>query len=424
MMRGLAIAMLLIGAGSIPAFADEGPGSDAGITKILVTFSDVGMSNATRAGPPGPGYRRRSSTYLASVSVKRSAKRIAHDFDLVTLDEWPIIPLKVHCLVYGVADDVAVDELLLRLRDRPEVESAQLLNQFDVTGTSGTGGDDPYSNLQHNLSTLELTQAHNWSLGDGTNVTIIDTGVDLYHPELKTQIASHHDFVEDNDSDFSADAHGTAVAGVIGAAANNGTGMIGVAPSTRLSVLKACWHEPDRSQAICDSFTLAKALSYAIESDTDVINLSLAGPSDALLGRLAGEALRRGIVVVAAAPGQTGSGFPGEIAGVIVVGSNDQIDSRNAVPSFPINAPGDDILVPVPRGGYDYASGSSLAAAHVSGIVALLVARRPGLTSSQISSLLMASRPTVHESVNACRALAQLLQRSGCKPSEAISQTF
>ncbi|MFB3125631.1 MAG: S8 family serine peptidase [Woeseiaceae bacterium] len=424
MMRGLAIAMLLIGAGSIPAFADAGPGTDAGITKILVTFSDVGMSNATRAGPPGPGYRRRSSTYLASVSVKRSAKRIAHDFGLVTLDEWPIIPLKVHCLVYGVADDVAVDELLLRLRDRPEVESAQLLNMFELMGTSGTGGDDPYSKLQHNLSTLELTQAHNWSLGDGTNVTIIDTGVDLYHPELKTQIASHHDFVEDNDSDFSADAHGTAVAGVIGAAANNGTGMIGVAPSTRLSVLKACWHEPDRSQAICDSFTLAKALSYAIESDTDVINLSLAGPSDALLGRLAGEALRRGIVVVAAAPGQTGSGFPGEIAGVIVVGSNDQINSRNAVPSFPINAPGDDILVPVPRGGYDYASGSSLAAAHVSGIVALLVARRPGLTSSQISSLLMASRPTVDESVNACRALAQLLQRSGCKPSEAISQTF
>ena len=111
--------------------------------------------------------------------MKRAAKRIADDFDLVTLDEWPIVPLKVHCLVYGVADDVAVDELLLRLRERPEVESAQLLNEFEVTGTSG---DDPFSNLQHNLSTLELTQAHTWSLGDGTNVTIIDTGVDLYHP--------------------------------------------------------------------------------------------------------------------------------------------------------------------------------------------------------------------------------------------------
>ena len=54
MMRGLAIAMLLIGAGSIPAFADVGARSDAGITKIVLTFSDVGMINATRAGPPGP----------------------------------------------------------------------------------------------------------------------------------------------------------------------------------------------------------------------------------------------------------------------------------------------------------------------------------------------------------------------------------
>ena len=423
MMRGLVIAILCIGAGSMPAFADEASGTDPGVTKILVTFSDPGMTNATRVGPAGPGYRRRSSTYLASVGVKRAAKRIAEDFQLVTLDEWPIVSLKVHCLVYAVADDVAVDELLLQLRERPEVESAQLLNKFEVTGTSGTGGDYPYSKLQHNLSTLELTQAHNWSLGDGTNVTIIDTGADLYHPELETQIASHHDFVEDNDSEFSTDAHGTAIAGVIGAAANNGTGMIGVAPSTQLSVLKACWYVPDGSRATCNSFTLAKALSHAIESDTDVINLSLGGPPDPLLGRLVGQALRRGIVVVAAAPGQTGSGFPAEIAGVIVVGSNDQIDSRDAARSFPINAPGDDILVPVPRGGYDYASGSSLAAAHVSGIVALLVARRPGLTSNQISTLLVASRPTVDESVNACRALAQLLQRSGCR-SRAASQTF
>jgi subtilisin family serine protease len=422
MIRGVVIGMFLFFAGTMSAYADDAPGADTGMTKILVTFSDPGMRNATRAGPAGPGYRRRLSIYLASIGVKRKANRIANDFNLVTLDEWPIVSLKVHCLVFGVAREVQVEDLLVRLRQRPEVESAQRLNEFEVTGTIGRGNDDPYVNLQRNLDTLELIQAHSWSLGDGSNVTIIDTGADFEHPELKSQIASHYDFVKNNDSDFSADAHGTAVAGVIGAAANNGVGMIGVAPSARLSVLKACWYKQDKTPAICNSFTLAKALSYAIDADTDIINLSLGGPSDELLGRLVRQAIDRGIVVVAAAPGQTEAGFPTGVSGVIVVGSIDQADSRTIARQLSINAPGEDILVPVPHGGYDYASGSSLSAAHVSGIVALLVARRPNLTNQQINTLLLASRPAIDESVNACRALAELLHESGCRIREAVSQ--
>ncbi len=423
MMRWLFMAILCFGSSLTVSYADDESGEDRGITKILVTFADPGMSNATRAGPAGPGYRRRSSTYLVSVGVKRTANRIAQEFDLVTIDEWPIVSLKVHCLVFGVADDVPVEELLVRLQERPEVESAQLMNKFEVTATRGAGTVDPYSSLQHNLATLELTQAHNWSRGDGTNVTIIDTGADLQHPELKTQIVAHHDFVDDEDSEFSSDAHGTAVAGVIAAASDNGIGMVGVAPSTRLSVLKACWYGSGGSGAICDSFTLAKALSHAIESKTDVINLSLGGPSDALLGRLVKRALSDGVVIVAAAPNQSGFDFPAEVTGVIVVDAQGHANSHDAAQQFPIKAPGDDILVPMPEGGYDYASGSSLSAAHVSGIVALLVAKRPGLTSNQINTLLVASRPTVNHSVNACRALAELLQRSGCRSSKAVSQT-
>jgi len=414
----LVIAIFCAGSCLTVAYADEESGGDSALTKILVTFADPGMSNASRAGPAGPAYKRRSSTYLVSVGVKRAANRIAEEFDLVTIDEWPIVSLKVHCLVFGVASDAPVEELLVRLDERPEVESAQLMNEFEGTATGGTGTVDPYSSLQHNHTTLELAQAHNWSLGDGTDVTIIDTGADLNHPELRTQITAHYDFVENKGSEFSRDAHGTAVAGVIGAASNNGVGMVGVAPSARLSVLKACWYGPGGTRVICDSFTLAKALSHAIESKTDVINLSLGGPSDALLGRLVRQALSDGIVVVAAAPNRHQFGFPAEISGVIVVDS-----SRRAASRFPIKAPGDDILVPVPAGGYDYASGSSLSAAHVSGIAALLVAQQPGLTSKQINTLLVASRPTADHSVNACRALAELLQRSGCRGNETVSKT-
>lgn len=420
-MKHVWIIFVLLFFANVSSYADEG--NDAKAARILVTFADPGMSNSARAGPGRPGYNRHSSTYLVSVGVKRAANRIAKDFDLRVIDEWPILPLKVHCIVFSVTDDVPVEQLLDQLRGRPEVESAQPLNQFEVSGSLDTSAADPYSKLQHNYRTLELAQAHAWSLGAGTSVTIIDTGADLNHPELKTQIKTHLDFANVEDGDFVADAHGTAVAGVIAAAYNNGVGVIGVAPSAQLTVLKACWYERQGAPAVCDSFTLAKALSHAVESDTDVINLSLGGPSDPLLGRLVALALKRGIVVVAAAPANQTAGFPADIPGVIVVASERQFDSDDVLHRSLVNAPGDEILVPVPGGGFDYASGSSLSAAHISGVIALLVASQPGLSRDEVNTLLVDSRPMVGKSVNACRALARLLQRSGCRDDAAVTQS-
>ena len=162
--------------------------------RILVTFADPGMSNAARAGPPRPGYNRRTSTYLISQGVKRAADKVAREFGLDVVDEWPILPLNVHCLVYQVPAGTGVESLLDKLRERPEVESAQPLNTFEVSGELGHHGIDPYTELQHNLGTLELITAHAWSRGSGSSVTIIDTGADIHHPELRTQISTHHDF--------------------------------------------------------------------------------------------------------------------------------------------------------------------------------------------------------------------------------------
>jgi hypothetical protein len=414
--RGLLSVVLCIVAGTVGANEGGAPDVETTVTRILVTFADPGMDKAARAGPARPGYTRRSSAYLASVGVTRAAKRIASELSLVTHDEWPIRSLNVHCVLFDAPAGMPLEELLLQLRARPEVESAQLLNEFEVSAVGVDGAADPYAELQHHLVTLGLGQAHRWSRGDGVRVTVIDTGADLEHPELQARIESHRDFVDDVSPDFSADAHGTAVAGVIGAEANNGIGIVGVAPAARLTILKACWHRQNSgAQAVCNSFTIAKALDHAIQSGTDIINLSLSGPSDALLGRLVRQALSLGVVVVAAAPDQGGSGFPSDVAGVIVVASSEGMDPRTAARRTAVRAPGEDILVPVPRGGYDFASGSSLSAAQVSGVVALLVARRHDLTVEQISSLLLDSRVANSETVNACRALAELLGESGCE---------
>lgn len=386
--------------------------------RILVTFSDPGMSNAARTGPARPGYARRSSSYLVSVNVRRAANRVAEEFGLELVDEWPIVPLQVHCLVYAVPEDRALDSLLEELRARPGVDSAQRMNRFDVSG-SRISGADPFAELQHNLDTLELPQAHRWSRGEGASIAIIDTGADVEHPDLVTQIRAYHDFVDDKAQKAVAEAHGTAVAGVIGAASQNGIGMTGIAPAADISVLRACWHETGRARAVCNSFTLAKALTHALESNADIINLSIGGPSDALLARLVRLAYARGAVVVAAAPFEEFVGFPSDVPGVFVVASLPSTHAASSPARF--LAPGNEILVPVPGGGFDYASGSSLSAAHVSGVIALLIAKRPRLESMEVSRLLVASRAHDGASVNACRALAQLLGHTGCRGMAAAS---
>ncbi|HEX5786720.1 MAG TPA: S8 family serine peptidase [Woeseiaceae bacterium] len=401
------VSLFCIGLEASPAAAADPP-------RILVTFADPGLSHASRAGPARPGYGRRNAPYLVSVAVRRAADRVARDLDLRIVDEWPIVPLEVHCLVYAPAGGDDVEALLDRLRARPEVESAQRMNEFHVLGEAV---NDPYTLLQHNVDTLELLQAHAWSRGAGSTVTIIDTGADFRHPEIAAQVDEHVDFVAPGDGlsvpdSFVADRHGTAVAGIIGAAADNGIGMVGVAPSARLRLLKACWYADDAARAVCNSFTLAKALAHAVESGAQVVNLSLGGPPDPLLARLLGLALREGATVVTAAP-PGGAGFPADVPGVIVVHSA-SADAGNAG-AVPLSAPGDEILVPVPGGGYDYASGTSLAAAQVSGIAALLVAERPELTGKQVVGLLAASRVDEGVFVNACRALAELLGRTGCR---------
>jgi subtilisin family serine protease len=399
-MRRLFLLVIVVLGWAFPVAAQD-------TDRILVTFADPGMSNAARAGPPRPGYNRRTSTYLISQGVKRAADKVAREFGLEVVDEWPILPLNVHCLVYQVPAGTGVESLLDKLRERPEVESAQPMNTFEVSGEVVHYDIDPYTKLQHNLGTLELISAHAWSRGGGTSVTIIDTGADINQPELRTQISTHHDFT--GISDFADDAHGTAVAGVIGAASGNGIGMTGIAPDADLTVLRACWYTDGKAKAVCDSFTLAKALTHALESDTDVINLSLAGPHDPLLGRILSLALDNGIVVVAAAAKTPG--FPASVPGVIVVDS--QVDET--AEAAQLVAPGEGILVPVPGGGFDYASGSSLSAAHVSGVAALLIAQRPGLGRDDLKMLLVDSQVPDGLSINACRALATLLELDGCR---------
>jgi len=121
----------------------------------------------------------------------------------------------------------------------------------------------------------------------------------------------------------------------------------------------------------------------------------------------------------AAAPATASSAsFPADVPGVIVV---DEAETKVPESAASVRAPGSDILVLKPGGDFDFASGSSLSAAHITGVVALLVASRPQLSRDGIKALLMAAENPDSHSVSACRALALLMEREGCQAQHLVS---
>ena len=217
---------------------------------------------------------------------------------------------------------------------------------------------------------------------------------------------------------------------MIAAQANNAIGIFGVAPEADLLALKACWHRsPTSGQALCSSWTLARAVDFAIQQGARILNFSLAGPPDPLLERLLATATARGTTAVAATlnPAQ-GVGFPASLETVIAVVTSDTQGQVSNPPkdagSTLLAAPGIDIVTTLPKKTYDFLSGSSLAAAHVSGIAALLLERDPTLTPAHVQDILRTTAHPVHalESpgqitiglVDACAALNQLVSIPSC----------
>ncbi len=180
--------------------------------------------------------------------------------------------------------------MLERLRTDQRVALAEPLQDYAVQTTA----PDPYAGVQAGNERMDITQAHRISRGRGVRIALIDTGLASDHPDLQGRIDVQRNFVDNDAKRFQLDRHGTAIAGVIAANADNGVGIAGVAPEARLLALKACWQLQDgQDDARCNTFTLAQALASAIELKAKIINLSLTGPPDPLLSALAEKARAR-----------------------------------------------------------------------------------------------------------------------------------
>ncbi len=377
---------------------------------LLVAFTDNTINSLKNNASP-TSYRQRGGDYQSSTWSERITNGLAEDYGLVKLTEWPMTEVGMHCVVYQVADKNALTGTIERLSKDDRVEVVQNMNVFK---TKANHAGDPYFKLQTNMQQMQINLAHGWATGRDIVIGMIDTGVDLDHPDLAGQVSNNQNFAKDISASFSTDMHGTAVAGVMVAKRDNAIGIIGVAPNAKLVVLKACWPDKaDAIEAVCNSFTLASAVNTAIKADVDVLNMSLTGPQDPLLTVLLNKAMAKGIIVVAADTGSA-EDFPASLKDVISVQSiNQQVLAPNALVEN-ITAPGDKVLTTLPHGTYDFISGSSIAAAEVSGVVALLLELKPDLTLAEAHTILQKAKLISKDGVNANVAVNKLCETMAC----------
>ena len=384
--------------------------------QIIVAIPNDPVRMQRRAGSISRPYAGAGSYRVAAQARQRMAG-LARHYGMRPLASWPIAMLNLHCVVFELPHGRSRDELLATLALEHDVVIAQPMQQFSVL--SGAGKEA--SAASHaGVAAMNISAAHAWATGKGVKVALIDTGLDADHPELAGRVHVAADFVGRRSLRPEEEPHGPAVAGVIAARANEELGTIGVAPGARLLALRACWHI-DPVNAVCNSLTLAQAIVAAIDQAAAVINLSLTGPPDPLLHRLLVAAMERRVIVVGAVPdrdsptaaGAAKMAFPTSVPGVIAVQSAELSagSSRGSV-----RAPGQDIATLRPGGGHAVASGSSLAAAHVSGAVALMLERRPRLDGSKARAMLEEHTYPVArgegdavEVVDACLAVAALV---------------
>ncbi|WP_439393484.1 S8 family serine peptidase [Bradyrhizobium sp. PMVTL-01] len=226
---------------------------------------------------------------------------------------------------------------------------------------------------QYALAKLRLPQAHTLAHGANVRVAVIDSGIDAKHPELANSISDNFDALGSADGPH---VHGTGIAGAIVAHAK----LMGGAPEARIIAIRAFGGTTGGAES--SSYIILRSLNYAAEHGAQIINMSFAGPKDAVIERAIAATAARGLVLIAAA-GNAGAKspplYPAANPNVIAVSATDQQDklfsASNRGNYIALAAPGVDIFLPAPDGKYQMTSGTSFSAAYVSGVAALLLER-------------------------------------------------
>jgi len=349
-------------------------------------------SPAKASGLPAAGERRfiadEVTISLPSHLTRQALEALALRHRLTPIESHQIGLTGTSMHRLRISDGRSVPDVIRAIEREGGSTAVQPNYRFTLQEDESTSAAD-LQGMQYSLQKLHLAQAHRLATGEKVLVAVIDSGIDGSHPEIAGQLAQHFDAVP---SDGSADGHGTAMAGAIIAHAH----LKGVAPAARLLAVRAFGASGDASDGT--TVGIVRGIDWAVAHGARIINMSFAGPNDPALARMLAMAAQKGVVLVAAA-GNLGPKspplYPAADPNVIAVTATDASDKLLSVAArgrhIALAAPGVDVLCPAPGGGYQMSTGTSVAAAQVSGIAALLLQRKRDIAREDVRKALMES---------------------------------
>ncbi|HXY97900.1 MAG TPA: S8 family serine peptidase, partial [Steroidobacteraceae bacterium] len=198
----------------------------SGLPRIVVAFANEPRSAPGPAGSTGRRYA--GDGYRVSQSAEQTARHVASEYALREVASWPIRELAMHCVVFEIVNGRPAADVLTALAHDPRVVLAQPLNEFHTLTAppAAPAYNDPLYDLQTNLPLLGIADAHRRAQGEGVRVALIDTAVDTHHPDLAGRIVRSRSLIGGNQGSDGSQRHGTAMAGIIAAVANNHIGIV------------------------------------------------------------------------------------------------------------------------------------------------------------------------------------------------------
>jgi subtilisin family serine protease len=310
---------------------------------------------------------------------------LARRHALVRLDSmsFPLIGSTV--ALFRIGDRRSPQAVIRALGADARVRSAQLNFRYKLQD------DKPVPSaaapLQYALAKLRLPEAHALSRGQDVIIAVIDSGIDAGHPELAGALAGSFDALGSKEGPH---LHGTGIAGIIVSHAQ----LTGSAPAAKVLAIRAFGVTQGRGEST--SYVILKGIDHAAAQGARIVNMSFAGPNDPLIARGIAALASRDIVMVAASGNEGAKSpplYPAANPSVIAVGATDSSDRlfppSNRGAYIAVTAPGAEIFLAAPDGKYRTDSGTSFSAAFVSGVVALMLERDPGLKPARVRAILM-----------------------------------
>jgi hypothetical protein len=342
---------------------------------------------------PSPHYRPDfvySSNYRhdATRSARRKiAENIAEELHLKLVEDWPMPLLNIDCFKMELTDDYSLTEIIEKLNQDKRVVWAQSITDFETKGE--VDRTDPLRPVQPAQKFWSIQEVHRVTTGKQVLIAVVDSAVETQHTDLRGQILIQENFIDEKQ--MVPELHGTNIAGVIAAKSGNRSGISGVAPDARLMALRAC-SQNKQGKTMCNSFSIAKAIHFAISKGAHIINLSFSGPDDRLIRQLLDAAFLKNIKIVAAVDRHSSNGgFPARYPGVFSGSDKKAQDMLKTT----LIAPGRDIPTTSVENSWSFVSGTSFSTAHVSGMLALITQLKPHISSKQIweSLVVQSDRP-------------------------------